>query len=82
MYNKKDNSKKKKKNALFISRLVDLLRKAGIEEFVNTAPAYALMLMFWCSHLLLNFLCLCLCASENQPWIIQFESFHWQSHYG
>ena len=23
--------------------------------FVNTAPAYALMLMLWCSYLLLNF---------------------------
>ena len=52
-------------------------QKAGklvSRNFVNTAPAYVHMLMFWCSHLLLNFLCLCLCASENQPWIIQFES--------
>ena len=25
--------------------------------FVHNAPVYALMLMLWCSHLLLNFLC-------------------------
>ena len=28
-------------------------------DFVNTVPAYALMLMFWCSHLLLNFAYAC-----------------------
>ena len=40
---------------IFIRHLDCSCGKLVSRNFVNTAPAYALMLMFWCSHLLLNF---------------------------
>ena len=39
----------------FIRHLDCSCGKLVLRYFVNTAPAYALMLMFLCSHLLLNF---------------------------
>ena len=47
--------KHKRKVVIFILHLDCSCGKLVSRNFVNTAPAYALMLMFWCSHLLLNF---------------------------
>ena len=43
----------------FIRHLDCSCGKLVSRYFVNTAPAYALMLMFWCSHLLFNFAYAC-----------------------
>ena len=46
-------------NASEISISISSSGKLVSRYFVNTAPAYALMLMFWCSHLLINFAYAC-----------------------
>jgi len=60
--------KHKRKVVTLIRHLDCSCGKLVSRYFVNTAPAYALMLMFWCSHLLLNFAYACAYAQvKNQP---------------
>ena len=57
--------------SVFIRHLDCSWGKLVSRNFVNTAPAYVLMLMFLCFHLLMLML---ICASENQPcWLHVFS---------